>query len=105
MNDNCVGLCGNLALLGPVVLRRKKLKRGMMLKTAIAYILNCIPVVPNYLRTLHQYNKTEMMLDTENQMHRDVTIYFLFLLFQNFFDTQRCFLRSRPHEDDCRRKR
>ena len=52
-----------------------------------------IPVVPNYFRTLHQYNKTEIMLDNENQMHRDVTIYFFFMLFQNFFDTQRCFLR------------
>ena len=48
---------------------------------------------PHYFWTLHQYNKTEITLDNENQMHRDVTIYFFFMLFQNFFDTQRCFLR------------
>ena len=72
MQDKCVGLCGNLAPLGPVVLTRKKFKRGMMLKTATAYILNSIPVVPKYFRTLHQYNNTEIMLDNENQMHRDV---------------------------------
>ena len=83
MHDKCMGLWGNLALLGPVVLRRKKFKRGMMLKTATAYILNCIPVAPNF-RTLHQYNKTEMMLDNENQMHRAVTIYFILCLFRFF---------------------
>ena len=76
-----------------VVMTQKKFKMGMMLKTATACILNCIPGVPNYFRTLHQYNKAEVMLDNENQMHRDVTTYFFFMLFQNFFVTQWCFLR------------
>ena len=40
-----------------------------------------------YFRTVHQYNKTETILDNENQMHRDVTIYSLFYNFQFFFDT------------------
>ena len=34
-------------------------------KTATAYILNCIPVVPNYFRSSHQYNKTEIMMDND----------------------------------------
>ena len=76
MYDKCIGLYGNLALLGQVVMTRKKFKMGMMLKTATACILNCIPVVPNYFRTLRQYNKTEIILDNENQMQKDVTIYF-----------------------------
>ena len=44
--------------------------------TATVYSLNCMTVVPNYswnIFALHidQNNKTEIMLDNENQMHRD----------------------------------
>ena len=70
MHDKCMGLCGNLCLNRPVVLTRKKFKRGMMSKTATAYILNCIVLFPNNFRTLHQNNKTEIMLNNENQLHQ-----------------------------------
>ena len=43
MHVKCMGLSGNLALLGPVAMMRKKFKIDMMMKTATACILNLIP--------------------------------------------------------------
>ena len=55
------------------------LKRSTMSKTATAYSLNLHAGGPQlfmkYFRTLHHNNKTQIMLDNENQMHRDVKLY------------------------------